>query len=212
MSVQIVEEYITANQASLIVDSFSRYLVKSERTGMAEAQYEDTEKALFNIYDGQPIIDDEESAEAAALFTEVVNGVAKEISNFYGVEAVVASAIFAEVTEGGKNGLHCDSVMLDGTPWDDGNEQLKDLEFSALVYLNTSGVDYEGGQVEFPNQKITVTPEAGKLVFFRGDIDHPHEVFEVTAGKRYTLVLFYGRADKVQQYQRYRNERGFGGV
>lgn len=212
MSVQIVEEYITGDQASLIIESLSPYLVKSERTGMAEAQYEDPSKALFNIYDGKPIIDNPRSLDGAKLFTEVVNNVAKDIGSFYGVEAVPASAIFAEVTEGGKNGLHCDSVMLDGTPWDDGNDSLKDLEFSALVYLNTSGIDYEGGQVEFPNQKITVTPQAGKLVFFRGDIDHPHEVFEVTAGKRYTLVLFYGRADKVEQYQRYKNEREFGGV
>lgn len=212
MSVQIIEEYITEDQARLIISSFSKYLVQSDRIGMAEAQYEDPDKALFNIYGGKPIIDDADSLEAATLFTNAVNGIADKISEFYDVDAVPATAIFAEITEGGQNGLHCDSVMLDGTPWEDGNDQLKDLEFSALLYLNNSGVDYDGGQVEFPNQKITVTPQAGKLVFFRGDIDHPHQVFEVTAGKRYTLVLFYGRADKVEMYQRYKFEREFGGV
>jgi predicted 2-oxoglutarate/Fe(II)-dependent dioxygenase YbiX len=212
MSVQIFDNYISGEQAKIIIDGLSPYLVKSDRIGMSEAQYEDPTKALFNIYDGKPIIDNEESLDAATLFTEIVNDVAKEISKFYNVEAVVASSIFAEVAEGGFNGLHCDSVMLDGTPWDDNNEALDNLEFSALVYLNTSGVDYEGGQIEFPNQKIRVTPEAGKMVFFRGDIDHPHEVFEVTAGKRYTLVLFYGRASEVKQYQRFLSERDFGGI
>lgn len=212
MSIQVFNNYISDQQAQTIIDGLSPYLVKSERVGMSEAQYDDPAKALFNIYGGKPIIDNDESLEAATLFTEIVNNVAKEISEFYNVEAVAASSIFAEVSEGGKNGLHCDSVMLDGTPWDDNNESLDNLEFSALVYLNTSGVDYEGGQIEFPNQKITITPETGKMVFFRGDIDHPHEVFEVTAGKRYTLVLFYGRASEVKQYQRFLSERDFGGV
>jgi len=212
MSVQVIDSYISDYDARMIIDGFSPHLVASGRIGMAEAQYADPVKAINNIYEGKPIIDNEESLEAAALFTETVNKIAKEISEFYNVEAVPASSIFAEVSQGGKNGLHCDSVMIDGTPWPDNDDTLDGLEFSALLYLNTSGVDYEGGQIVFPNQKITITPEVGKLIFFRGDIDHPHEVSEVTAGTRYALVLFYGSADKVKQYQRFKSKLNFGGI
>lgn len=212
MSVQVLNNYISDKESRTIINAMTPYIVGSDRPGMAEAQYEDSIKTLFKIYAGQSIFDKEEEHEAGLLYTQVVNKVGKEISEFYGVEAVPVSAIFAEVSKGGQNGLHCDSVMLDGTPWEDNNDNLKDLEFSALVYLNTSGVDYEGGQIEFPEQKITITPETGKLVFFRGDIDHPHQVFEVTAGKRYTLILFYGRAEQAYQYLQFKSEREFGGI
>lgn len=211
MSVQVLNNYISKEDSKTIIESLSPYLVKSDRIGMSEAQYENPTKVLHNIYEGKPIVDDEAALPGATLFTEIVNRVGKEISDFYNVDAIIASSIFAEVSEGGKNNLHCDSVMLDGRPYE-GGDGLEDIEFSALVYLNTSGVDYEGGEIEFPKQKITITPEVGKLVFFRGDIDHPHQVLEITAGKRYTLVLFYGRADKVHQYQRFLSERDFGGV
>jgi predicted 2-oxoglutarate/Fe(II)-dependent dioxygenase YbiX len=87
---------------------------------------------------------------------------------------------------------------------------LEDLEFSALVYLNTCGVDYAGGNIYFPNQNIDLMPKAGQMIFFRGDIDHPHGVSEVTSGKRYALVLFYGRSDRVKAYLQYKAGEAMG--
>jgi hypothetical protein len=120
--------------------------------------------------------------------------------------------MLAEISEGGHNqALHCDSVQLDGTPWDDGNTMLEDLEFSALVYLNTSGIDYTGGTIYFPNQEINLMPKTGQMIFFRGDIEHPHGVSEVTSGKRYALILFYGRSDRVKSYLQYKAGEKMGG-
>jgi len=211
MSVQIIDNFISDSDAKLIIDSLSPHLVASERFGMAETRFDDYMAILRNIYDEKSIFDDSEHAEAGMLYTETINRVAKEINSFYNVDVVPINPQMAEISKGGKNdGLHCDSVKLDGTPWDDGNTMLEDLEFSALVYLNTSGVDYTGGKIYFPNQELEVMPKAGQMIFFRGDIDHPHGVSEVTSGKRYALVLFYGRSDRVKLYLQHKAGEAMG--
>jgi hypothetical protein len=205
MSVQIIDNFISNDEAQILIDSLVPHLVPSERYGMAETQFEDYKKILKNVYAGKSIFENEKDHEAGLLFTETVNRVAGKINDFYGVDVVPLNPMFAEISEGGKNdGLHCDSVQIDGTPWDDENTGLEHLEFSALVYLNTSGVDYEGGSIYFPNQKLDIAPKAGQMIFFKGDIDHPHGVSEVTSGKRYALILFYGRSDLAKAYLQYK--------
>jgi hypothetical protein len=205
VSVQIIDNFISDDDAKNIVNALSPHLVASERFGLAETRFEDYMKILKHIYDGESIFQDGDYVESGLLYTQIINRVAEEINRFYDVDVVPINPMLAEISEGGKNdGLHCDSVQLDGTPWDDGNTLLEDLEFSALVYLNTSGIDYTGGSIYFPNQEIEILPKTGQMIFFRGDIDHPHGVSEVTSGKRYALVLFYGRSDRVRTYLQYK--------
>jgi hypothetical protein len=211
VSVQIIDNFISDSEAEAIVNALSPHLVASERFGLSETRFEDYMKILKHIYDGESIFEGQDNAEAGLLFTQIVNNVAKKINDFYGVDVVAINPQLAEISKGGKNdGLHCDSVQLDGTPWDDGNTMLEDLEFSALVYLNTSGVDYTGGTIYFPNQDVNLMPKTGQMIFFRGDIDHPHGVSEVTSGKRYALVLFYGRSDRVKAYLQYKAGEAMG--
>jgi hypothetical protein len=205
MSVQTINNFISAKDAEDIIAALSPYLVASERFGMAETRFPDYMRVLQDVYDGKSIFISKDTYKAGLLYTNTINRVAKEINKFYDVDVVPINPQMAEISEGGKNdGLHCDSVQLDGTPWDDGNAMLEDLEFSALVYLNSSGVDYTGGEIYFPNQDMTIVPKIGQMIFFRGDIDHPHGVSEVTSGKRYALVLFYGRSDRVKAYLQYK--------
>jgi len=205
MSVQIIDNFLSDADTKAIINDLSPYLVASERAGMSETRFEDYMGILKNIYENKPILDGKMHGLGFALFTETVNLVAEKINKFYDVDVVAINPQMAEISEGGKNdGLHCDSVQLDGSPWDDGNKMLEDLEFSALVYLNASGSDYSGGNIYFPNQELNISPKTGQLIFFRGDINHPHGVSEVTSGKRYALVLFYGRSDRVKAYLQYK--------
>ena len=72
--------------------------------------------------------------------------------------------------------------------------------YSAVLYLNE---DYEGGEILFydfdseinpeikPTKYHSYKPDAGTLIYFDGDLGHPHEVNPVISGERANFVLFY---------------------
>lgn len=58
---------------------------------------------------------------------------------------------------------------------------------SALVYLND---DYEGGELEFPNFKIKIKPQAGMLILFPSNFAYRHIAHPVTKGTKYAIVTW----------------------
>jgi hypothetical protein len=80
-----------------------------------------------------------------------------------------------EWAAGSGMGPHCDNY--------DGHTT---LAFSMIVYLND---EYEGGEIEFPNQGISLKPEEGSLIIFPSNEPYLHKVNEVLSGKRYTSHL-----------------------
>lgn len=84
---------------------------------------------------------------------------------------------------------HSDSSDLDGNDmgWSD-NKQYSG------IYLN-SQPDYEGGILRFRDHGIDVVPEAGSFLSMPGGVENIHSVTEVTAGTRYTIVIFWDYAD-----------------
>ncbi len=60
--------------------------------------------------------------------------------------------------------------------------------FGSIIYLND---DYEGGQTYYPNYKISITPQAGKLAVHPGDPEHLHGVTKIEGGMRYTIASFW---------------------
>lgn len=130
---------------------------------------------------------DPENDSSIIKLTEAVLAVKNEMEEFFGLELSMVNCNYAYMLPGASNPLHSDSTHLDGTPYHENEE----VEYSALIYLNDSSVDYEGGDIFFPLQKITVSPKKGMIVFFRGDQYHPHEVTEITKGERRAIVLFF---------------------
>lgn len=61
-------------------------------------------------------------------------------------------------------------------------------DFGCVYYLND---DYEGGEIYFPNQTITLKPKPNTLVFFPGNRDYLHGVNPMISGIRYTLTSFW---------------------
>ena len=84
---------------------------------------------------------------------------------------------------------HSDNTDLDGADmgWAD-NKQF------AGIYLNTQP-DYEGGVLKFRDHNIDVVPKTGTFISFPGGMENIHSVTEVTAGTRYTIVIFWDYAD-----------------
>lgn len=78
--------------------------------------------------------------------------------------------------------------------------------YTALLYLNERGVDFEGGQLTFdapstgggaPHEQTgatvlaRVSPKPGRLVLFSSGHEHPHHVTEVTAGTRFAVTIAF---------------------
>jgi predicted 2-oxoglutarate/Fe(II)-dependent dioxygenase YbiX len=87
--------------------------------------------------------------------------------------------------------LHADAETLDG-----GENHTSWRLVTAMLYLNTCGVDFKGGQIVFPRIGQTVEPKAGLLVGFRCDGIHAHQVPEVTSGERRALAFWFTKDNR----------------
>jgi hypothetical protein len=59
---------------------------------------------------------------------------------------------------------------------------------SALLYLNDS---YEGGEIDFPRQKVKIKPKAGMLVMFPAVANYRHASLPIVSGTKYTVVTWF---------------------
>lgn len=56
---------------------------------------------------------------------------------------------------------------------------------SFVYYIND---DYEGGEITFRLQDLTIKPKAGQLLVFPSNSNFRHSISEVTSGTRYCIV------------------------
>ncbi len=84
---------------------------------------------------------------------------------------------------GGKYNQHADSDhwVADKKKW----VRSQDRDYSVLLYLNE---EYEGGELEFVNQKYKFKPKTGMLVGFPSDHRYLHAALPTTSGIRYVIV------------------------
>lgn len=77
-------------------------------------------------------------------------------------------------------GPHVDAYDPNGTG--------SNLKYTLVTYLND---DYEGGEIYFPNQDITIKPKAGSLVMFPSGEPYMHEAKPVKSGKKYLYTVHW---------------------
>lgn len=78
-------------------------------------------------------------------------------------------------------------------------EQYGTFEYTALLYLSTSGSDFNGGEFVFDNAtrlskanvEAVVEPRYNRLVAFTSDAENPHHVKKVSDGIRITLTAAF---------------------
>lgn len=201
MTVQVVKNFIEHKYATGIVSNFGDVLSEvKDRPGFFEDFNELRIPRPMSEYDHDkyqelyPFLKEEHHLYGAAQISDVMFLSKVAVEEFYGVTLNGYEGGMVRLVAGAKNGLHSDMYNLDGTNWQDGSGRQDELEYSALLYLSDYGKDFEGGKIIFPKQDLVIEPEAGMLVFFRGDLDHVHEVEEVLSGNRYAIIMFFGES------------------
>jgi len=63
------------------------------------------------------------------------------------------------------------------------------ITFSILIYLNDN---YEGGEIEFPEQNIKIKPEEGSVLIFPTYHPFVHKSYDVLNGFKYFVLAEFG--------------------
>lgn len=195
MAVTIIENYVSKEEC----DSYMRFLdahsYQSHRPGIINALGYPSSLAASKIDGTTGVIEgnqDSVNLELGSLFDKIKLS-AQEVFN---CELDLCQANYQHLVAGASNPLHADSTKLDGSPiQEDGSPE--ELEWSGLLYLNDYGVDFEGGEINFPQFDLNYYPKGGDLVLFRGDVEHRHQVFEVISGDRKNIVFFWANRGNV---------------
>lgn len=111
------------------------------------------------------------------LLLNIVNRIGLKLSEYYQEPIELKTLFHSVMVPGAVNPLHWDNYIENGQE-----------DISSLFYINE---DYEGGELNFPNQGIILKPKKGTFVFFRGEESLMHEVKEVKSGNRNAFVGFF---------------------
>lgn len=82
---------------------------------------------------------------------------------------------------------HADKELHDGPDAGKPND-FPYYDIASLFYLND---DYDGGELYFPLQNVTIKPKRGAAYFFPGDKNYIHGVTEIKNNIRYTCPFFW---------------------
>lgn len=195
MSVLIVKNYVSKADADRYSAFFDNHSRTTQRPEIINALgYSDSlEASTIDKTTGVILGNNEEiNFELGGLFTRIK----KRAEKFFHVELDLCQSNYQLMLPGGSNPLHADSINLDGTPIQpDGTPE--EIEWSGLLYLNTHGEDFTGGEITFPEFELTIKPKVGDLVLFRGDIPHRHGVSVIESGERRNIVFFWAKKGNV---------------
>jgi hypothetical protein len=195
MSVSITKNYISeaaAERFCKFLDSHSRITQRPEIINALG--YSDSLEASTVGESTGVILDNNEEInyELGRLFEDIK----EKAQRFSNVELDLCQSNYQLMLPGGSNPMHADSVNLDGSPIQpDGTPE--EIEWSGLLYLNNYGKDFTGGEIVFPEFDLTIKPEVGDLVLFKGDVPHRHGVNVVESGERKNIVFFWAKKGNV---------------
>ena len=139
-------------------------------------------------YSGWPVLYWEQvrDADAAQTIRNLVFAVKWAIHESAHSDHMIETILMAALGPGGHHIAHADNRTLDGKP-----NHTPQRSFSAIVYLNN---EFMGGELDFPDRGEQIEPHAGLMVAFPSD--YVHQVLPVTAGKRYSLNLWFTQDPK----------------
>lgn len=120
------------------------------------------------------------------IFSQIKNGIIDAVASVHNLDSKIISQIGYH-TQKWEPGAYA-RVHSDNTDEKGNSGAFTRSRYAAFLYLN----DYfEGGLLQFPDQKISIKPQVGMLAAFDGGFNNMHEVTLITKGVRYTIGSFW---------------------
>jgi Rps23 Pro-64 3,4-dihydroxylase Tpa1-like proline 4-hydroxylase len=140
-------------------------------------QFNLSQLELFEDNPNIKIINSEYTKETINILSEKIKILVKRDFGFLR-ELELQKGYFTLWEPGSEAGLHIDSHA--------GSEN---VIFSFVIYFNSN---FGGGEIYFPYQEFTHSPEAGDLVLFpSGGKEYAHQVNQIQNENRYTIAGWY---------------------
>jgi hypothetical protein len=193
MTVQILENFISNEDANFIVKNFSKNLLPiKDRPGFFEDMFRRNptpfdEKKLDPNNNFKTV----EESTSSALINNAMYLAILEIEKFYNIKVNKCVGGMTKLISGAFHGPHADVCDIDGTKIDN-DPDAEFLQYSGLIYLSECDKDFSGGALKFPQHGLELKPKTGMFVFFEGNEKHIHEVTEIVSGERHAIVMFFG--------------------
>ena len=128
------------------------------------------------------------SKEAYDIVSAVRKQVVETISRVYNVNEIWNEFTLLSNLHGGDyHPLHADNEMLVDGEWHPNHTDYR--SYSSILYLNTSGIDFQGGHINFPEIE-NIIPVEGLLVGFPSNRNFLHQTTPVTQGNRLSISLW----------------------
>jgi len=140
--------------------------------------YGSVKRCFFNMFDN--ITDaDRSNSKICSIIAHNVISIGEEYSLASGIDLGYLPVYFGinKYNNGVHMGAHVDAY--------DGAQDTSTV--SMVVYLND---DYEGGEIEFPDHRISLKPEAGSVVVFASE-GVLHDPKPTISGTKYMVPIFF---------------------
>lgn len=132
--------------------------------------------------------------EELSLFHNITSRVKAKVTTAFGARGIqLTSPCFFSRIDGAKKAKNQHDEYWHGHV---DKLQYKGFAYSALLYLNTQGADYEGGTFQFVDEGkevevVDVKPKAGRLLLFTSGTENVHKITPVTKGVRHALTIAF---------------------
>ncbi len=188
MTVYILDEVISDKNCRYITKSIDDFCEPGIHHGYAYASIVKKQGISSLSKDNKILtVNDGVIGRSSEMLTDAILYIKDKIESTYCTKVSLMDCGYVHMLPGSFNGMHSDNSDLNGNPATD----ISGLDYSAIIYLNESGIDYIGGSIYFPRQDVYLEPKAGQAIYFKGDYEHPHMVKVVKSGIRKAVVLFF---------------------
>lgn len=120
------------------------------------------------------------------IFSKIKEGIIDAVASVHDLDPKIISQIGYH-TQKWEPGAYA-RVHSDNTDEHGNSGAFTRSRYAAFLYLNDN---FEGGLLQFPDQKIRIKPKVGMLAAFDGGFNNMHEVTLITSGVRYTIGSFW---------------------